>query len=111
MQVNNSKELLCKKVLYPHVIENPFMEREKAVRFQVKPTIYSSPFPTIFHSFTKFASNCISSGSGVTRTHNYQTQLSMNTFRSNLSACNRERNNFVLHSPHKLIMILAKQHM
>ena len=68
MQVNNSKELLCKRVLYPHVIEIPFMEREKAVRFQVKPTIYPSPFPTIFHSFARlsFASNYISSGSGVT---------------------------------------------
>ena len=100
MQVNNSKELLCKRVLYPHVIEIPFMEREKAVRFQVKPTIYPSPFPTIFHSFARlcFASNYISSGSGVTGTHNYQTQLSINTFRSNLSVCNRERNNFVLHT-------------
>ena len=89
MQVNNSKELLCKKVLYPHVIENPFMEREKAVRFQVKPTIYSSPFPTIFHSFTKFASNCISSGSGVTR-----TQLSNPTFYEHIQkqlACMQQR--------------------
>ena len=91
MQVNNSKELLCKKVLYPHVIENPFMEREKAVRFQVKPTIYGSPFPTIFHSLARFASNYISSGIGVTRTHNYQTQLSMNTFRSNLSVYATEK--------------------